>query len=371
MTRIRSRFAIALLLGAVAWTAVAAQTRRGEVAAAIPPGGPTADWVAQYGCGEVKSWSHAGVQQAFSTWSQRIAGSGARGAAADIATNGNIGALLGNLPDLLSLMDAALELTQGDPATAGDKILGLALDGSAAAIGGPGAAVYTIVKQMGSLADSLDQEILAINVRNYAEASVDDLTLLEVDRYLNAYLHWTEPSVAGVSALEMNRRRGMLYTYATRSLGHSSFPAYLDWSQQTVAEAFDEALSAAPAASASGQSSAAAAPSANRTTVGRLDVTTSSSTVSRGSSIELVLSYKVEVPAGTTTVSETRTLTVGGQLVPGYPVHDSIERIAGSYTSTYQQPVPAAAAGGTYEFKGEVCVGGDCISRTATFRVLE
>jgi len=134
-----------------------------------------------------------------------------------------------------------------------------------------------------------------------------------------------------------------------------------------VAAAFDDTLQSAEVAAPV----APAPASPQKPTVNRLDVSTGVGQIHAGESVELRLVYEIEAPSGTVAVTETRTLTIGGELIPSYPVRDDLSRAPGRYTSNYRQPLPGSAARGVYEFKGEVCAGGDCISRTTTFEVVD
>ncbi len=132
-----------------------------------------------------------------------------------------------------------------------------------------------------------------------------------------------------------------------------------------IAAAFDEVLAAEPrpaeAAPAPGRS--------DRPTVASLRVWAEPAKAPPGGTVELKLEYEVLSPGGEVEAVETRVLTLEGATLPTYPVVDRLKRGAGSFTSSYRQPLPAGARPGTYSLAGEVCVGTDCIRRTATFEV--
>ena len=107
-------------------------------------------------------------------------------------------------------------------------------------------------------------------------------------------------------------------------------------------------------------------------TVVNATASTSMAVVRRGDSIDLLLDYVVSAPAGgTARVDEIRTLSFGGALLPGYPNTATLQRAAGRFSSRLPQQIPGAASPGAYEYRGEVCVEGECVSRRATFQVAE
>ena len=111
-------------------------------------------------------------------------------------------------------------------------------------------------------------------------------------------------------------------------------------------------------------------PSASRPTILSLSASADPAVVRPGDSVSLVLSFAVEA-AGETQVPviERRTVSLNGTALSGYPVESQLGRAGGSHTSRYGQPIPPSAESGSYEFRGEVCVGGDCITRTVTFEI--
>lgn len=113
-------------------------------------------------------------------------------------------------------------------------------------------------------------------------------------------------------------------------------------------------------------------PDSAEVTVVNATVSTSVAVVRRGDSIDLLLDYAVNAPdGGTAQVDETRTLSFGGAQLPGYPNTTILQRAAGRFSSRLPQQIPAAAALGEYEYRGEVCVAGECVSRRETFKVVD
>lgn len=144
---------------------------------------------------------------------------------------------------------------------------------------------------------------------------------------------------------------------------------------EDIADAFDEALAAAgvrskevaPSVASSGATPSATASSGSALV--SLQVRTEPATARAGGEVELILEYEVRSPGGEIEAVETRTLSLAGAALPGYPVIDRLMRGAGLFTSSFRQPIPPSAKSGTYTLKGEVCVAGDCISRSATFEL--
>lgn len=102
-----------------------------------------------------------------------------------------------------------------------------------------------------------------------------------------------------------------------------------------------------------------------------LDVEATPGQVTVGDTVFLVLAFTVTpVEASAVEVSEQRTLSFGGTVLPSFPVNHSEARTSGTHTSRYRQPIPSGAPAGTYTFKGEVCAGSDCVSRLVTFEVV-
>lgn len=107
-----------------------------------------------------------------------------------------------------------------------------------------------------------------------------------------------------------------------------------------------------------------------RPTVLTLAVTATPQRVRGGEDVILELEYQVQAPATQSVgVMLRRTLRLDGKALPGYPTESTEELAAGTHNNRYRQPIPKSARAGTYEFRCEVCVGGDCISRTVTFTV--
>ena len=98
-----------------------------------------------------------------------------------------------------------------------------------------------------------------------------------------------------------------------------------------------------------------------------LAVRTDPFTVRRGETIRLILEYRLGSPSR---VVESFELRLRGQALPNFPRTEQLDREGGSHTSAFAQKIPAVASLGSYEFKGEVCAGGDCVSRTVQFEIV-
>ncbi len=131
----------------------------------------------------------------------------------------------------------------------------------------------------------------------------------------------------------------------------------------------DEKLMQSGEAAVANQSPAPASETPARPTVVSLVAKVEPASLMRGQEIDLVVEYEIAAPHGEVEVRETRYLEESGKSLPTYPVSEVVWRGAGRFVSTFTQPVPAAAVSGTYIYRGEVCVGGDCISRTISFEV--
>jgi hypothetical protein len=89
-----------------------------------------------------------------------------------------------------------------------------------------------------------------------------------------------------------------------------------------------------------------------------------------GGTLDLLLDFEVVAAEGAAVqVQETRTVESGGQALPGFPRVATSARTSGRFTSSSRLLVPAAAAPGEYRYRGEVCLDGDCISRSVSFVV--
>jgi hypothetical protein len=134
-----------------------------------------------------------------------------------------------------------------------------------------------------------------------------------------------------------------------------------------VAAAFDEVLAATPQ-----PTEAAATPRrSEQPTITSLRVWADPEVANPGDAVELTLEYVVQSPGNKVETVETRLLTFEGATLPTYPVVDHLMREGGQFTSNYRQPLPKGAKPGTYSFEGKVCIAKDCISRTATFRIMQ
>jgi len=137
-----------------------------------------------------------------------------------------------------------------------------------------------------------------------------------------------------------------------------------------VAAAFDEALASGSEASTTGQPAPDSPTAPMAPTVISVEARAEPPTVHGGEEVALVLEYEVAAPSGSVTAVETRSLSLDGRMMPTYPVHEEIQRQQGVFISSYRQMLPRTVATGSYVFKGEVCVGGDCISRSVHFEVV-
>ena len=135
-----------------------------------------------------------------------------------------------------------------------------------------------------------------------------------------------------------------------------------------VAEAFDEAIDRAAAAVANAPG-AADPPTPTSPTVISLQALAEPAIVAGGGEVRLLLVYELAGPSAGVSVTESRTLRLGEQVMPTFPIVDEVTQAPGPVRSSYRQPLPAAIAPGTYVFEGSVCVGADCIQRSVTFEV--
>lgn len=133
-----------------------------------------------------------------------------------------------------------------------------------------------------------------------------------------------------------------------------------------VAAAFDQVMAAGEAA---GGAATVAPTTAAAPPLVSLRARVEPERARAGEEVALVLEYEVGAAEGALAV-ETRKLSRDGSLMPTYPVREEISRGAGAFVSKYRQPLPRSVVPGDYLFQGEVCVGGDCISRSVTFEVV-
>jgi len=109
----------------------------------------------------------------------------------------------------------------------------------------------------------------------------------------------------------------------------------------------------------------------NVATIAGVSAVAAPARVQHGQPVELILRYDVLGPSSeAVNVSQSWTLLLDGQPLPTYPTRRDISRSRGSYEAALQQVIPVNAPAGVYKFKGEVCVGEDCGTRTTTFEVL-
>lgn len=88
--------------------------------------------------------------------------------------------------------------------------------------------------------------------------------------------------------------------------------------------------------------------------------------------VNLRLTYTVKTgDEGKTKVRESRTLQFEDEVLPNYPVLAERVREDGIYTTNFQQRIPSVARPGSYLYKGEVCMGEECISESVAFEVIK
>jgi hypothetical protein len=94
------------------------------------------------------------------------------------------------------------------------------------------------------------------------------------------------------------------------------------------------------------------------------------STVHNNETQKLQLEYAVHgAPGAAVSVTERRTLTFGGVIMPGYPRQRSVQREPGNHASAVNQVIPARAAAGSYSYQGEVCIDTACKTHRTVFQV--
>ena len=166
------------------------------------------------------------------------------------------------------------------------------------------------------------------------------------------------------SKLYINFGRPLEATDVTPQVIARALASYVEFTGVEVGSEINAALDQLGAS----EVAPAAAVAQAAATISNLIVATTPTAVTRGSSVSLDMSFEVHDAAGQT-VAETRLLKLNGQTLPGFPKEYSEVRAKGNHTSRYQQPIPSNAAAGSYSYKGEVCAGGDCVSRTINFVV--
>jgi hypothetical protein len=92
--------------------------------------------------------------------------------------------------------------------------------------------------------------------------------------------------------------------------------------------------------------------------------------IARGTEARVVLEYDVSAPTGRSVeVLESRSLLLGGKVLPSFPTSERLVRNNGHFQTIYSQPIPSSAATGVYELEAEVCVAGGCTSRRVILEV--
>ncbi|MBZ0113209.1 MAG: hypothetical protein K8J08_12150 [Thermoanaerobaculia bacterium] len=146
---------------------------------------------------------------------------------------------------------------------------------------------------------------------------------------------------------------------------------YVEFQGLEVGSELADAIDKLEAGGSTGTDSPGQAPGASM--LSGLEVQAVPAVVRPGETVVLELLFELaETPgAAEVSVSEQRTLTFEGSMLPGYPVQSDQVRSPGVHTSRYRQPIPAEASLGTYELKGEICAGGHCMSQVIEFEVRE
>ena len=91
----------------------------------------------------------------------------------------------------------------------------------------------------------------------------------------------------------------------------------------------------------------------------------------RGETVRLLLGFEIATGSSqTVAVKESRTLSFAGKPLPNFPIEDSSSRPAGRHETVFEQKIPGSAPYGEYRFRGEVCVAGDFIARTAVLEIV-
>lgn len=101
----------------------------------------------------------------------------------------------------------------------------------------------------------------------------------------------------------------------------------------------------------------------------RVTATANPASIARGGTLQLQLDYGVSGESDAQVI-ERRTLSFGGQVLPGYPRERTLQRDAGRQSSAITQSIPIQAASGTYLYRGEVCIDGKCAVDEDAFEVL-
>ena len=108
-----------------------------------------------------------------------------------------------------------------------------------------------------------------------------------------------------------------------------------------------------------------------RSTVLSVEALANPASVKIGQNVALDLIYEVRAnPGEAVEVREIRSLSFQGKYLPTFPAEKTKQRKNGSFESRTSQRIPRAAKPGRYTYRGQVCVKGDCISRTTEFTVV-
>lgn len=105
--------------------------------------------------------------------------------------------------------------------------------------------------------------------------------------------------------------------------------------------------------------------------VSALTVKAEPARVARGQALSLTLNYTIQTPGESrVAVNESLTLLFNGKPLPTYPRTRTEQRSAGNHKTFFKQTIPSEAEQGEYVYKGEVCIAGDCTSKTLMFSVV-
>jgi len=94
--------------------------------------------------------------------------------------------------------------------------------------------------------------------------------------------------------------------------------------------------------------------------------------IKRGTEARVVFEYDVRAGTGVSVeVLESRSLLMGGKILPSFPTSERLARTAGHFRTLYTQPIPGSAATGVYELEAEVCLAAGCTSRKVILEVIQ
>ena len=190
----------------------------------------------RYTCSQVKELAMSKPQELFAMWAEeKILGDGT-GVADELAKRGNINLALSKIGDLTTVIQGLEEAARGDSKNALEILGGWAFWKVmeelelAEMLGVPGA-VWTVCKELNQFAIDLNEEILDINIRTFADFAQRDPRLLEKHGetyFLKTYL---DSDLTQPDTYDMIKRRAALMEYAKVKLGIKNFPGVREWPQ--------------------------------------------------------------------------------------------------------------------------------------------